>query len=189
MSELGESEITDLESITQPVWEYSASVCAPLAPGSYTLAEEVYLLLHEHLFAQAFQRLAQGKVRLKACMRIQSFKCDTSRAIPQGLEQEQALAFAGEGNRGADLDIDFDGLRLFLGVSTKLKQPLEWAEVNFVRIFLMYAPNHFFCFEAFGQLAEQYYFFHRQDLSDKLSVAYLDALSRAASGLSEESRF
>lgn len=156
MSKLGASIIGAFQNIIAPVVEYSSCDSAPISPVSYTLAEEVYLLVHAHQFAQAFQRLANCR-----------------------------LPCAGESS--VDLEIDFDGLKTFLGVSTKLKQPLEWAEVNFVRIFLMHAPNHCLCFEAFGLLAEQYYCFNRQDLADKLSVAYLEALRKAESVLRAES--
>ncbi len=156
MSKLGASIISAFQNIIAPVVDCNSSGAISVAPVTYNLAEEVYLLVHAHQFAQAFQRLAVGRL-----------PC--------------------EGDRSVDLEIDFDGLRAFLGVSTKLKQPLEWAEVNFVRIFLMHAPNYFLCFEAFGLLAEQYYCFNRQDLADKLSVAYLEALSNAESVLRAES--
>lgn len=147
----------------------------------YAHGRAAYELLHRYRFAAALELLKQGQNQFESnehsLANREHFEVTSDRKSDLAIDHRS----------GRNLQIDFELLRVFVGVSTRLKQPLEWAEFNFVAVFLTNNLSSFLCFEAFGALAEQYYCFNRQDLADRLSVAYLDALRMAALDLNRES--
>lgn len=99
MSKLVVSVMSAFENIIAPVVEYSSYDSAPIAPVSYSLAEEVHLLVHEHHFAQAYQRLALGRLQLNASLRNPQSEVDLCPVSVGGAQQRPA--------EGQGLALDF----------------------------------------------------------------------------------